>query len=324
MYPYILTKQILTIVIDSKQYSIISSHENFNKIVKKIKAVETKGILELISIKDKIKGDTFGNIIIGDDDKLYYENVEIHNTLTDTIVTMYRQGFHILPMINFLKNLMKNPSQDSINELYNFLERGQLPLTDDGCFLAYKKINTDFTDCYTGTIDNSIGSIVKMDRDKVNADRHQTCSTGLHFCSFDYLEIYDDDLPTIILKINPRDVVSIPADYNNTKGRCCEYLVEAQYHDAHKAQFDAPVAKDNIIKMSTKQKMVYALIESHFLDYWGYQLEDVNLKSLRSDHKDSYDEIIDDIMDLFPKPITRDSAVAHYKFIKNNFGIQQN
>ena len=29
----------------------------------------------------------------------------------------------------------------------------------------------------------------------------------------------------MILKINPRDVVSIPVDYNNTKGRACKYEV---------------------------------------------------------------------------------------------------
>jgi hypothetical protein len=29
----------------------------------------------------------------------------------------------------------------------------------------------------------------------------------------------------MILKINPRDVVSIPSDYNNSKGRTCRYEV---------------------------------------------------------------------------------------------------
>jgi hypothetical protein len=35
----------------------------------------------------------------------------------------------------------------------------------------------------------------------------------------------------MILKINPKDVVSIPADYNNTKGRCCRYEVVAEYNE---------------------------------------------------------------------------------------------
>ena len=33
------------------------------------------------------------------------------------------------------------------------------------------------------------------------------------------------DSRTMILKINPADVVSIPTDYNNSKGRTCRYEV---------------------------------------------------------------------------------------------------
>jgi hypothetical protein len=35
----------------------------------------------------------------------------------------------------------------------------------------------------------------------------------------------------MIVKINPKDVVAIPADYNNTKGRTCRYEVVAEYKD---------------------------------------------------------------------------------------------
>ncbi|KKL77279.1 hypothetical protein LCGC14_2036440, partial [marine sediment metagenome] len=30
---------------------------------------------------------------------------------------------------------------------------------------------------------------------------------------------------TVIVEINPRDVVAIPVDYGNAKGRCCRYTV---------------------------------------------------------------------------------------------------
>jgi hypothetical protein len=35
----------------------------------------------------------------------------------------------------------------------------------------------------------------------------------------------------MIVKINPRDVVAIPADYDNTKGRTCRYEVIAEYKE---------------------------------------------------------------------------------------------
>ena len=33
----------------------------------------------------------------------------------------------------------------------------------------------------------------------------------------------------MIVKIDPADVVSIPVDYNNSKGRCCKYEVIAEH-----------------------------------------------------------------------------------------------
>ena len=35
----------------------------------------------------------------------------------------------------------------------------------------------------------------------------------------------------MVVKINPRDVVSIPEDYDNAKGRCCRYEVVGVYND---------------------------------------------------------------------------------------------
>jgi hypothetical protein len=90
-----------------------------------------------------------------------------------------------------------------------------------------------FVDCYTGEVDNSVGMHVSMHRNDVNDDRNITCSTGLHFCSLGYLNAsnYGGENGTVIVmvKINPKDVVSIPRDYNNTKGRCCAYEVLAVY-----------------------------------------------------------------------------------------------
>jgi hypothetical protein len=108
------------------------------------------------------------------------------------------------------------------------LEASELPITEDGCFLAYKRIAGDFKDIYTHTIDNSPGQVVEMRRNAVDEDKNRTCSEGLHFCSREYLPHYgagSGDNKVVMIKINPRDVVAIPSDYNNAKGRCCKYTV---------------------------------------------------------------------------------------------------
>jgi hypothetical protein len=72
-----------------------------------------------------------------------------------------------------------------------------------------------------------------MPRNAVDEDKERTCSYGLHFCSIQYLPSFSDSDggKTMIVKINPKDVVAIPADYNNTKGRTCRYEVVAEYKD---------------------------------------------------------------------------------------------
>jgi hypothetical protein len=124
---------------------------------------------------------------------------------------------------------MQNPSNTAINELYLFLESGNLPITEDGHFLAYKKVKNDYYDIYSGNFNNAVGQVLSMPRNQVNDNRKATCSRGLHFCSFNYLKAYNSHNSNtdriMIVKINPKDVVSIPNDYNNTKGRTERYEV---------------------------------------------------------------------------------------------------
>lgn len=47
----------------------------------------------------------------------------------------------------------------------------------------------------------------------------------------------------MILKINPADVVAIPSDYNNTKGRTWKYEVVGEYLEDWKVR--AATEKDN-------------------------------------------------------------------------------
>jgi hypothetical protein len=123
-----------------------------------------------------------------------------------------------------MENLMLNPSKRAVTELYGFLEKNSLPITPDGHFLAYKKVRFDYKDCHSGTMDNSVGTVVEMERNAVDDDKDRTCSTGLHFCSQGYLNHFGGER-IVIVKINPRDVVSIPSDYNDSKGRACRYEV---------------------------------------------------------------------------------------------------
>ncbi len=63
-------------------------------------------------------------------------------------------------------------------------------------------------------------------REECDDNPDQTCSRGLHFCAASYLSNYGSGGSRIVVvKINPRDVVAFPRDYNLAKGRACAYQV---------------------------------------------------------------------------------------------------
>ena len=166
----------------------------------------------------------------------FYRGYELKNYLVKRILEIKRESDEsgqsmkhtIKPLLHFLDNLMENPSENALAQLYRFVEHTKMPITEDGCLLAYKIIRNNYTDKYTGTFDNSIGAKPEMERNQVDDNPFQTCSQGLHFCSYNYATGFfnnrgDDRI--VVIKVNPADVVSIPTDYNNEKGRCCKYEV---------------------------------------------------------------------------------------------------
>ena len=222
-YPFIVQGSNITVVIGSTPHTINKSHITYERVLNAIKAGDWETVKDIIEPKKVVIEFGKGNVSV-QGDQVFWKERELHNALTNRLVAMIQDGFPVEPLVAFMDNLMENPSNRAVNELYGFLEKNSLPITPDGCFLAYKKVKFDYKDCYTGTMDNSVGKVVEMERNAVDDDQNRTCSTGLHFCSRDYLNHFGGER-IVIVKINPRDVVSIPTDYDNSKGRACRYEV---------------------------------------------------------------------------------------------------
>jgi len=222
-YPFIVQGSNITVVIGNKPHTINKSHITYDRVLNAIKASDWETVKDIIEPKKVVIEFGKGNVSV-QGDKVFWKDREMHNALTKRMVAMIQDGFPVEPLVAFMDNLMDNPSKRAVNELYGFLEKNSLPITPDGHFLAYKKVKFDYKDCYTGTMDNSVGKVVEMERNEVDDDQNRTCSTGLHFCSREYLNHFGGER-IVIVKINPRDVVSIPTDYDNSKGRACRYEV---------------------------------------------------------------------------------------------------
>lgn len=182
---------------------------------------------------------------------VYFRGDAIHSTLTEKLIAMLDMGFDVKPWARFMENVMANPSEESRNSLYDFLDHWQAPITEDGCFLAFKRVRKDYKDIYSGKFDNSPGTRVEIPREKVDPNRNNQCSYGLHVAASSYLNSYAsaEGNNTVVVKVNPADVIAVPADYKFAKMRVAAYEVigdaeEADYNEFEKAvvvtKYDPP------------------------------------------------------------------------------------
>lgn len=239
MIGVIVTSQRISMVFDGRPQTISADHPNFESLKDKILSKDyTDDDIETLirpsaAVEREVKnsgGKISKFLTIDEYDIIRFKDETIPDVLQRKLLDHIAKGNEVKGFCLFIENLMQNPLRSAVDELYLFMESGNLPITKDGHFLAYKRVTANYTDCHTGTMDNSVGKTVSMPRELVDTDRHNTCSSGLHFCSYGYLASFGG-AKTVVVKINPADVVSIPSDYRNTKGRTWKYEVVADVTD---------------------------------------------------------------------------------------------
>jgi hypothetical protein len=261
-HSYLIQGKNIVVVIDNRPYTITSTHIGYEKLKQAIKAGDWDTVKQVVDPAKEILNYGKGLVAV-QGSKVFYKDREMVGVITQRLIDMYQEGFPVEPLILFMENLMQNPSKRAVEELYTFLEKGKLPITPDGHFLAYKKVRQDFMDIHSGTMLNAPGQTVEMERNAVDDDQNRTCSSGLHFCSKDYLDHFGNhDSRTVILKINPADVVSIPADYNATKGRACRYEVIGELGVHPDEAFIAPVQTEAVSKDLDTEAMIKAAVDA--------------------------------------------------------------
>jgi len=235
--PYLLTETQITVTApDGSTKCMDRAHSNFETVLRAVRENRWEDVLREIDVKEII------NDMEGFDvrnDRVYIRDRELPSALGAYLLKIIELKMDSAPVLAFWDNLVGtpgnpgNPSYRAVNELFGFLEANRHPLTEDGCFIGYKGVNSDWTDCHTGEIDNSIGATVHMDRSLVNEDPKQTCSRGLHIGNHEAAKRYWGGTGhLLVVKVNPRDVVAVPYDYHEAKMRVCEYTV-LQETDRH-------------------------------------------------------------------------------------------
>ncbi len=271
--PFMWVDGNLTVILKNKSHQVIPDHTNYKLILEALPTATEDELLELVDIEKAVATFSQGQVSIVNG-KVMFEGEEVHGSISKRILEFMSKGLPFEPLVKFLENLMQNPSMQSQQELYDFLEHENLPITEDGCFLAYKAVNSNFKDKWRGTFDNSVGKVCEMRRAKVDDNRKVGCSQGLHAGALNYVATYgsiDAGDNIVIVKINPEDVVSVPSDCNCEKLRTCKYEVVGLYQGElpkplYKAEFEADSYVDN-----EEYSTVY---DEYDEDYWDQFEED--------------------------------------------------
>lgn len=238
----------LTVFLDSGEPLVVQSdHPNYQKVYDgvvlndSLNEEEVKRLLDLVntagtnltrlSERVSVKGNT-----------LYFDGDAINSSIGKHIVELIASGDNNgwQALVAFLEKISTNPNENSRENLYDWLNH-RFTLTPDGDFIAYKGVNVDASGInlsvssgtaivngtvVKGKIPNQDGSIIEMPRSDVQHNPSVACSTGLHAGTYEYASSFVGSSGRIlIVKINPRDVVSVPSDSNGQKLRVCRYVV---------------------------------------------------------------------------------------------------
>lgn len=245
----LVTKDYVTFMLNGQQVTVEATDVGFKDVVEAIKDNNEQLLADIaknrlnVSKAGYIK--VFGdNVVLSEDGKVLVDGQEVCGVLSERIRGHHELGLSVEPLVAFLRQVKLNPSARSRLELFDFLEDKNLPLDNDGCFYAYKCVGPDYwsktagmTVLTKGVVDdkgrifNGIGEVIECERSEVDDDRTNECSFGLHAGRLEYATrvFYSPGDKVVIVKINPKDVVSVPKDYNASKLRTCAYTVVEDY-----------------------------------------------------------------------------------------------
>lgn len=138
-------------------------------------------------------------------------------------------------MENFMRRAGMIKRGHSVEDLLKFIQKGELPIADDGCVLVYKLLDRTkdkgvYVDCHSKRVFQRVGSRVHMAEHMVDARRSQDCSNGLHVARRDYLRTFGGDV-CVLAKLAPEDVIAVP-QYDARKLRAKGYHIIAELTEA--------------------------------------------------------------------------------------------
>lgn len=225
----------LVVAIGGDSYEVKVNHPEYAKIKRQLESVEAiddeteKALLVLINgeVIEKVKEWSDGKLEIKNG-VVRWEGTALQGRLAKVLIATAQSGdTEALSRFGlFIDKVNQAISYKVTNRLFDFLDANNLRIDSEGDIIGFKVVRANYTDKHTGTFDNSVGQVVSMPRNQVDDRDEVTCSNGLHFCSYDYVKSFSSNGDRLVLvKVDPRDFVSVPTDYSAQKARVCRYKV---------------------------------------------------------------------------------------------------
>ena len=233
-----------TVILGGQPFMFDHTHPQYAGLVECVHAGDADEFVTLINTGNEIQSWSEGDFECRDG-YLYFEGEQVASQPTSRVIEMIQQGFPHKPMLNYLTNLYDNVSERAVQESYTWSSHKGLPITDDGMMVGYKGVRPhvgdtikvkngelkdgDLVDIYTGnTFRNNVGDVCTMKRRQVCDDHTKGCDTGLHVGTYEYACNWAGNAGVVVLvKFNPKDIVSVPSDCECQKMRVSEYEVMA-------------------------------------------------------------------------------------------------
>ena len=241
MISYIISrmgdKKSVSIIGDGLNEIADSEHPNWDEIVERVTKEDFDGIAELFSLESTaIKAfEKLSERVAVRHGSVFFDGGEVTGPLADHLLRALREGVDVAPLVKFWENLANNPSKDSRESLFLWLESHNFTIDQDGMIVGYKGVRSDMRSVSSGpgivngvetngNLDNTPGNVLEVDRKYVDPNPDHHCSRGLHVGTWSYASGFG---PVVVeVRTNPRDVVAVPRDHNGEKMRTMRYKVE--------------------------------------------------------------------------------------------------
>ena len=234
--------------------SIGSTHPLFDEIRDgvKDKRLSIEDIMSMVDMSAAASQhfDRISDRVTVSSGQVFFDGDAVHSLLAEHIVRCLDAKLEDWrPLVKFMEKLALNPSEHSREQLYGWLSKRAFTITADGDFIAYKGVRADDTEGFVSinhgpaivngvAVNGAVPNPPRRDRRAGALERRLQPGRRLRLRpSRRQLRVRAQFAAGGLLKVkvNPRDVVSVPTECDWQKMRVCRYEVLEQ--------IDAPETK---------------------------------------------------------------------------------